>query len=59
MEIPRWPIATLKGSMYRELPKELDTQIEKVSPIAAQIEMEEMLQRILESDKSFLKLDHG
>ena len=59
MEIPRWPISTLKGSMYQELPKELDTQIEKVSPIAAQIEMEEILQRILESDKSFLKLDHG
>ena len=59
MEIPRWPIATLKGSMYQELPNELDIQIEKVSPIAAQIEMEEILQRILESDKSFLKLDHG
>ena len=34
----------LKGSMYRELPSELVTQIEKMPPLLPHKEMEEMLQ---------------
>ena len=45
--------------MYGKLPSELVTQIEKEPLVAAQREMEEALQKILENDKLFLKLDHG
>ena len=45
--------------MYRELPSELVTQIEKMPPVAAKVEMEEKRYETLENDKLFLKLDRG